>query len=304
MIPGLIDLASLYKDASDWSTFSSVAQLWRAVQPDVWTLVVPGLVFSICLLISQSEDRRRVGRHLACLAAAYLSMMGALLLMSGWGIAPLGHYRYAIAAAGLPVVLGASSLIAVPDWWSRAALAGIFGLFALSGTGLGESLARGYVQPPLRFERWSDLVATIDKSAAGESFPVVMFPNLIEDYRLGDTREVPRPSYFLAPLTVIHHLEQRRAIVARPTWRKPRFDAMTLREIRAAGGVWLVIRGGPMRATAATDLAGAVVAELSDLLGSTSDRWRFEDHTPTQSDVSLIRVTMVLRGTSESSKID
>ncbi len=287
-LPGLFTVARLYQHADDWTGFSSFASLAHSLR---FAFLFYTLPFLLCL-VWYWTNRRSIPNPFASRGVILFSVfalgLAAIAVVTAIQLAPLGHYRYAIAVTGLGPVIGASCLVQIRDRFTRLSIAALIAILSLSQTSLGENLGYGMLQPPMRFERWAQIVLLINQESRGSDDPVIVFPNLIEDYRMADVAIYPRRSYFWAPLDVFNHLEGKRLVFALPTWATERFDRSSIHRIEAAGGVWLVVRGGRDGETSELGLETSIISELRSALAASRAKVEIHRFGPPQSDVQLI----------------
>ena len=291
-LPGIVAVLQIYGRANDWQAVSSAEGFVHALHTTFVCYLGPavlGFLWSLNVRRKESAANRALWLALSSLLAGSIA---TIWFLASYRLAPLGHYRYAIAGLGLGPVVATCLLGLVPRRFERVALASIVALIALSQTTLGEHASQGILQSAMRFERWDEVAAAIAASDDPEFLPVVVMPNLIEDSRMRDLREFPRASYFYAPLVVFNSLDDRQPIWAAPTWKSGRFSDDLVQAIEQAGGVWLVIRGG----RAGTEIADRLeLSILNDLRSRFADsKWslHFEHRGPMESDVQLLRVQL------------
>ncbi len=287
-LPGLFTVARLYQHADDWTGFSSFASLAHSLR---FAFLFYTLPFLLCL-VWYWTNRRSIPNPFASRGVILFSVfalgLAAIAVVTAIQLAPLGHYRYAIAVTGLGPVIGASCLVQIRDRFTRLSIAALIAILSLSQTSLGENLGYGMLQPPMRFERWAQIVLLINQESRGSDDPVIVFPNLIEDHRMADAATYPRWSYFWAPLDVFNQLEGKRMVFALPTWAAERFDRSCIHRIEAAGGVWLVVRGGRDGETSELGLETSIISELRSALAPSRAKVEIHRFGPPQSDVQLI----------------
>ncbi len=287
-LPGLASVATLYQRSDDWHGFSSIASFAHSLRFAVLFYVLPFLLSLVWCWTNRNSIAKNLVLREVILFSVFALALAAIAMVTILQLAPLGHYRYSIAVAGLGPVLGASCLVQVHDRLTRLTIAGLIGILSLSQTSLGEHLGYGKLQTPMRFERWSRVTSIINQSKRGDDDPVIVFPNLIEDHRMDDVAAYPRRSYFWAPLDVFNQLEGNRMVFALPTWAAERFDRSSIHRIEVAGGVWLVVRGGRDVETSELGLEGSIIKELRSALALSRAKVEIHRFGPPQSDVQLI----------------
>jgi hypothetical protein len=286
--PGLLDAARIGQRAVEWQAFSSLREYVASLKFAIAFSVTPFLIGLACSLFRSASNKVILGRG-ALVLGPMVGTIAMVWILVATDRAPLGHYRYSIAAVGASPVLCAIGLSAFRDVGLRCAFALIIGAAAFSQTNLAEHLAYRVLQPPMRFERWSEIVDRVNKDHARQHWALFVFPNLIEDRQMFDRQRFPDKSYFYAPLIVGNQLANSRQLMALPTWAEDRFRDSDIDSIVAAGGAGLIIRGGRSRATAPqSDLAASIMMELETKLSARGAFISFADASPPQSDVQLI----------------
>jgi hypothetical protein len=201
-----------------------------------------------------------------------------------------------IAATGIGPVIGASFLLVWRPGWPRVAVAVLMAAMAWLGTDLGAQWNRGMLQPPMRFERWSEVVRRINAASAEHELPIIVVPNLIEDSRMIELKTTSLETYFWAPLTVVNRIRGQPELLALSAWTSNRFGEATLASIEQSGGAWLVVRGGRSpNVGQASSLAELIVADLQDHAARRGADVVVESLGPANSDVQLFRARWTRR---------
>ncbi len=293
-LPGVVELSALYRRAEDWRAFSSLIELLGSLQFSGLMYALPAITGLACAWADHRVRPNSDWSGVLFLLSIALATVAGVVLVTGLGIAPLGHYRYLIAATGLGPALGASYLSAVKRAWIRGIAATALALAAWSQTSIGGNLNQGTLHAPLRWERWSQVARLVNDHSQDEPMPVIVFPNLIEDHQIADRDLGKHQSYFWAPFASLNQIDNRSQVFALSTWSDSRFDSSSLEKIRQARGAWLVIRGGADRnRPQGKSLAASIIDELRTKLKGQGVELIQEIFGPPQSDVHLYRVRVI-----------
>lgn len=291
-IPGMVALWGIHDRASDWLGFSSLPTLFESLRFSLLFYTAPSVIGLLASALDSRVRARADWRGVGLLLGTSLTAIAGIVAITGFGIAPLGHYRYAIAATGVMPALGACSVAVFSRGWARALAAAIFVALAWSQTSIHLNPFGGMLQPPLRWERWSAVVDRINRDSSDRVLPVIVFPNLIEDHRMTSADPRRYGSYFWAPMVAVNHLDGRCPIFARALWAADRFDDELLAEIQHSGGTWLVVRGGGGASAESRSALDRILDELQSKLSVDGETIDVERCGPTSSDVQLVRVLL------------
>ena len=246
-------LGSIWRARQNWGSFVDVWSYLRSFQFSGLAYVLPlaGSLILTAIVRPPTSDAQRRGTSLRGLlpwwlaAAIAVSVWLGALVATAWFAVPIAHYRYVIGVSGLcPLLLG----IAVGQHAKpiRAMASGLIlvgaGIYFLTTTC---DLPRRQWQRPLRYERWDMASAIIESDPARAHWPVVVFPNLIEDGQINDSLAPRERDYFLAAVPQLRGASphERGVFPAAMQW-PVRLSEPALTKIVEAGGGWLLMRGG------------------------------------------------------------
>lgn len=290
--PGLAALRKISQFAMDWQAFSSIEDLWQSLQPSCWIYLVPAIGFAFAGYLGKKRVKRElIAAHVFLLSIVVLTI-ACVIVSTLSEVAPLGHYRYIISVTGVLPVVGATFLARTSPIAIRVIAALAVAVVAWTMTPVGHDLSHGTLQRPLRFERWIRVAQEIDQASGTIALPLIVLPNLIEDYRAGEWPADPDRSYFWAPFEVLNRPTRVSATIALPTWTISKFEPALLERMKTAGGAWLVIRGlseqDQLRGNSALSI---VMRELKAKSHPRKGYWLARKCEPQASDVRLFRLT-------------
>lgn len=290
-LPGFVALLRIAQRAEDWQLFSSLSLLAQSLLGrELLVYFVPAIVALVFSLRGRHTAIGRIRRAILFLVTFCGGTIAIVVLATVSQLAPLGHYRYLMAATGVFPVIGACWIVIWSTSGRRMIAALSIAILASVLTPVGRDWHRGTLQRPLRYELWTQIADRIDAESS-KQLPLIVLPNLIEDYQIPGSRRRPDCSYFWAPFEVLGRPKQIRLIWAAPTFDQPRFDETMLDELHMAGGAWLVIRGGPsLDDPGGGEIVSSVLAELNHNEDLTFSQWTCERLGPIGSDVQLFEL--------------
>jgi len=180
---------------------------------------------------------------------------------NNFDIARLWHYRYLLVVAAAPMVLGcllcASAGSTFLQWTAALVVAAGGVYFNFPEPYKPAPAGGGYY---LRNENWREAVQLVNHSRHNRKQPVLLYSGLIEaDALLHDADNHALHAYTLFPLNGIYRLQHKHAVQSLATSKMGELPRNALRQLAAAGGCWLIVRGPPVTGDQVT---GGVMAYL------------------------------------------
>ncbi len=178
--------------------------------------------------------------------------LACVLLLDGFGIAPLASQRYAlVGSAAIPLFAGLCVGVS-GKWYGQLAIAAI-----LTATSFVQGYERQQIiynpivahfqatqsLPMLRLENWKDTIAEINRRQDKQTHPVFLYANLIEDVDAFANADPAFQEYLRFPISGIHTVDRTvREVIAAPTLGVQHFRPTDIELMKQQGGAWLIIR--------------------------------------------------------------
>ena len=250
-IPGGLHLVELSGRRTQWDLFVSSIGYWRSIRWDLLTyLAVPIAGFvGIAGLSKPASDDVRLFRRVSDGGIVWLAVFGiSLLLAIGFTSlagTPLAHYRYTIAISGVAPVIAGCAIGMVGSVFRQTLLASIVLTLAVLNSQVGANLSQGTLMPPLRYERWGLAAIRLNGNRFADDYPVVLFPNLLEDAALRWDDSPLLRGMCLAPISVQANQFRDRVVMPATMAGDLQFTDDQFAATIERGGVWVLMRSRP-----------------------------------------------------------
>lgn len=273
--PVLAHLATVAERRRNWGD-TLAADALATLFPWTACVVAPLVALSLSVvtrLIAGTPPLARWRRVAAPCAFGTLVALSTLAAVAATasGEAQLQRYRYLILAATLlPCATAATTALAA----SRGGRV-LFAAIVIGWAGLDSEPAVRWRYPgtsgDARHEDWSGALARLDSDAATQAWPVLLCGGMVEDRQLteegvpaGWSSRRTLEDFCRFPVRSLFPLARPdKMILPLPTTVAPRTTSAVRRQVVAAGGAWLVVRGSPgAAARIADDVAGEFAADV------------------------------------------
>ncbi|MFM7074139.1 MAG: hypothetical protein ACKO38_20320 [Planctomycetota bacterium] len=259
-LPAIPHLNTVASHRSDWSRTLSADDPWTMF--DWYGMAIAPLAVVAVTAIQRSCSKQWPWLRPLKLAAAW--RLGVWILVpwlvawtaTAFEVAQLLRYRYLIASATMLPFVAALSLSALPRRAAQMVMVAIVLTVVIARHEMLRPWWETGQWPAQRDERWPELVERVGGLLATKRVPVLLFPALVEDYRLkvveedsGGTAAEREARERLVrfcrfPLDAYaSRLPAETAVLPLSTLASPRLDTATLGQLAQRGGGLIVIRG-------------------------------------------------------------